>query len=86
MRKKINSILVLVVLSVTASCARDEVGSVSDDAENLSYTDFKRTQMTEAEMLQKGWKIVDEFKLPESPVQAVAYLTEVRKSLLKQII
>ncbi|HAO28843.1 MAG TPA: hypothetical protein DCQ68_16635 [Chryseobacterium indologenes] len=23
--------------------------------------------MTEAEMLQKGWKIVDEFKLPESP-------------------
>ncbi|WP_027372020.1 MULTISPECIES: hypothetical protein [Chryseobacterium] len=67
MRKKINSILVLVVLSVTASCARDEVGSVSDDAENLSYTDFKRTQMTEAEMLQKGWKIVDEFKLPESP-------------------
>lgn len=37
---------------------------MNDDSEKLNYTSFKRTQLTEAEMLQKGWKIVDEFKLP----------------------
>ncbi|WBV55348.1 hypothetical protein PFY10_14040 [Chryseobacterium daecheongense] len=64
MSKKINSVLVIMLLGISVSCSRDEVSSIGDDTENTSYTDLKRTSMTEAEMLQKGWKIVDEFKLP----------------------
>jgi len=63
MNKKINSVLVL-LLVFSVSCSRDEVSSVNDEPEKMNYADVKSVQLTEAEMLQKGWKIGDEFKLP----------------------
>ncbi|WP_426476685.1 hypothetical protein ACP3T3_15300 [Chryseobacterium sp. CBSDS_008] len=63
MNKKINSVLVL-LLVFSVSCSRDEVSSMNDASENVNYADVKNAPMTQAEMLEKGWKIVDEFKLP----------------------
>jgi len=63
MNKKINSLLALLLLAFSASCSRDEVNSINDDSENVNYTDVKSVQLTETQMLQKGWKIVDEFKV-----------------------
>lgn len=63
MIKKINSICIL-LLMFSVSCSRDEVSAINDDSEKVNYSELNKSQMTEAEMLQQGWKIVDEFKLP----------------------
>ncbi|ASW75237.1 hypothetical protein IQ37_18805 [Chryseobacterium piperi] len=70
MRKKANSILMFLLLISSASCSRDEVNSGNEDMGNLNYNDVKKVEMTEAEMLQKGWKVVDEFKLTSQPLNA----------------
>jgi len=50
----------------SVSCSRDEVSAMNDDSEKVNYSEVKKSQLTEEEMLQQGWKIVDEFKLPEN--------------------
>ncbi|MDR4891566.1 MULTISPECIES: hypothetical protein [unclassified Chryseobacterium] len=72
MNKKINSVLIL-LLAFSVSCSRDEVSSMNDDPEKINYADTKRAHLTQAEMLQKGWKVVDEFKLPGNNNQGINY-------------
>lgn len=62
MLKKVNFICIL-LLMFSVSCSRDEVSAINDASEKVNYSEVKKSQLTEAEMLQKGWKIVDEFKL-----------------------
>ncbi|WP_454047960.1 hypothetical protein [Chryseobacterium sp. Marseille-Q8038] len=72
MNKKINSVLIL-LLAFSVSCSRDEVSSMNDDPEKINYADTKSAHLTQAEMLQKGWKVVDEFKLPGNNNLGVNY-------------
>lgn len=72
MSKKINS-LCAVLLLFSISCSRDEVSSINDDSEKANYTDVNKRQLTEGEMLQKGWKIVNEFTLPDQNSQSLNY-------------
>jgi hypothetical protein len=65
MIKKINSFWFL-LLMFSVSCSRDEVSAINDDSAKVNSAEVKKVQLTEAEMLQKGWKIVDEFKLPDN--------------------
>ncbi|PWN65564.1 hypothetical protein [Chryseobacterium viscerum] len=62
MIKKINSFWFL-LLMFSVSCSRDEVSAINDDSAKVNSAEVKKVQLTEAEMLQKGWKIGDEFKL-----------------------
>ncbi|CAI8845371.1 hypothetical protein [Chryseobacterium sp. IT-36CA2] len=65
MIKKINSFWFL-LLMFSVSCSRDEVSAMNDDSAKVNAADVKKSQLTEAEMLQKGWKIVDEFTLSDN--------------------
>ena len=64
MIKKINSFWFL-LLMFSVSCSRDEVSAINDGSEKVNYSEVKKVQLTEAEMLQKGWKIVDQFQLSD---------------------
>lgn len=80
MIKKINSFWFL-LLMFSVSCSRDEVSTMNDDSAKVNAADVKKVQLTEAEMLQKGWKIVDEFKLPDNNSLGVNSLTNEEREI-----